>query len=325
MARRILFGTVAVAAAAAATLAQAAPVYVALGDSITFGEGNLSYFQSNGDRGYVGSFADILAGRTGTRPIIANLAIDGETTSSFFTNAGRVPPVVERGDSPLQLENTNYNNSNVISQDTLFRNTVAAQTAAGNTISTVSVTLGFNDLAALLPAQPSPAGEAAAIAAIPAELATYKSNFTNVLTDVRAQAPNADLYVLGYFNPFPADPTSPAGPLFAAGGTSLNSIIQSLATQFNATYVNNATPFVGHEAQYTFEAAQPTNSVVTGPFGGSLPIGNVHPNPLGYSVIAGDIAATAVPEPSSWLMLATAAGAFGLMLRRRGARSAAAA
>ena len=104
----------AVAAAAIASCfglagqAQAAPTYIGLGDSITFGETDLNYVQSYGDRGNVGDFANIIGSRTGTRPNVINLAIDGETASSFMSNAGRTPPVVGRGDSPLLLENLNY-------------------------------------------------------------------------------------------------------------------------------------------------------------------------------------------------------------------------
>ncbi len=66
---------------------------MALGDSITFGETDLNYVQSNGDRGYVSLFANTLAARNGgVRPAVFNLAIDGETASSFMTNAGRDKP-----------------------------------------------------------------------------------------------------------------------------------------------------------------------------------------------------------------------------------------
>ena len=308
-------------AAAASLLAQparAAPVYVALGDSITFGETDLSYVQSSGDRGYVGSFANTLAAQDGgVRPTVLNLAIDGETASSFMTNAGRTPPVMGRGDAALQLENLNYGNSTAVSQGALFASTVAAQAALGNTISTVTITLGFNELAALAPMQNTPAAEAAAIAQIPATLAAYQTNYTAVLNEVRSLAPNANLYLLGYYNPFPADPTSPAAPVFNAGGTALNSVIQGLAAQFGAAYVDNATPFLGNEAQYTYQALQPAGSSVSGTYGGVLPIGNVHPNATGYSVIAADVAAAAVPEPASWPLLAAGITALGILGRSR--------
>ncbi len=304
--------------ALAAGQAGANPVYVALGDSITFGETDLNYVQSYGDRGYVGDFANTLASRNGgVRPGVINLGIDGETATSFFSNAGRTPPVAGRGDAPLQLENLNYGNSTALSQSAVFANTVAAQAALGNAITTISMTLGFNEVAALSPAANTPAAEAAAIAQLPATLAAYKRNETAVLSDIRSLAPTANLYLLGYFNPFPADPASPAAPIFAAGGMALNAIIQGLATQFNATYVDTGPSFVGNEAQYTYQAQLPAGSSVGGEFGGVLPIGNVHPNTLGYSVIAGDIAATSVPEPAGWGVLAIALGGLGCVARGR--------
>ena len=83
--------------------ASAASVYVGLGDSITFGETNLSYVQSAGDRGYVADYASKLASRMGgTPPTVVNLAIDGETAASFMSGAGRTPPVLGRTDAPAR-------------------------------------------------------------------------------------------------------------------------------------------------------------------------------------------------------------------------------
>lgn len=296
--------------------ADAAPTYVALGDSITFGETDLLYRQSFGDRGYVSRYADVLASRNGgNRPEVINLAIDGETASSFVTGSGRTPPVVGRSDVPLQLENSNYNASNLMPQASLLASTVAAQQALGNTITTVTVTLGFNELAALA-ALPTPV----ALAQIASTLDAYQANYAAVLTQIRSLAPNADLALLGYFNPFPADPTSPAAPIFAAGGAPLNAIIQELAARFGATYVDTFTPFIGNEARYTYQALQPAGSSVPDPFGGVLPIGNVHPNALGYDVIAAQLAAAtpvAVPEPSSLVLLMVGVGALSLVRWRR--------
>ena len=180
--------------------------------------------------------------------------------TSFFSNAGRTPPVAGRGDAPLQLENLNYANSTALSQSQVFANTVSAQTRLGNTIAAVTITLGFNELAALAPAANTPALEAAALSQVPAELAAYRANYNNVLSYVRGLAPTASLSLLGYYDPFPANEASPAAPLFDTYGAQLNAIIQQLATQYGATYVNNATPFVGNEAAYTYQR-RPTSWV----------------------------------------------------------------
>ena len=311
----------AILTAAGAAPALAGPAYIALGDSITFGETDLRYIKSLGDRGYVGDYADIIAQRTGTRPEVMNLAIDGETANSFMDGTGRTPPVVNRTDVPLALQNSHYNSDNLVTQSQLFTSTVAAERAKGNSVDYVTITLGFNELAALA-ALPN------GVSMIPDTLAAYKQNYTQVLTQVRDELPNANLHLLNYYNPFPADPTSPAAPIFAAGGAQLNSIIQGLAAQFDAKYVDTATPFVGHEAAYTYEDDFPAGSIIPEPhpFGdGTAPIGDVHPNALGYSVIAAQVAATdgtgpaVVPLPSALSMLGPCVGLIlgGTWLHRR--------
>lgn len=294
--------------------ADAASVYVGLGDSITFGETDLSYVQSAGDRGYVGKFADILASRNGgTRPTVFNLAIDGETAASFMSGTGRTPPVMGRTDIPLAQENLNYASSPTTPQRTMFSSLVASQTAAGNTINTISITLGFNELAALAT---MPTGQA--LMMLSGTLATYQNNYTQVLTQIRSLEPTAQLYLLGYYNPFPADPTdNPAKPIFAQGGPQLNTIIQNLATQFNAYYVNTNTPFLGQEGALTYISQYPAGSTSPAPGSGIEPIGNVHPNNAGYTVIANQVASA--PEPASLGLVGMAAAGFGALwsLRRR--------
>ena len=290
----------------------AASVYVGLGDSITFGETDLNYVPSFGDRGYVGKFADILATQNGgTRPAVVNLAIDGETAASFMSGAGRTPPVVGRTDIPLAEQNLNYASSPTTPQAAMFRSLVGSETAAGNTISNISISLGFNELAALasLPTNQ-------ALAMLPGTLATYQTNYAGVLTQIRSLEPGAKLYLLGYYNPFPADPTgNPAKPIFAQGGPELNAIIQSLATEFSANYVDTNTPFLGREGALTYISQYPAGSTSPGSNPGIEPIGDVHPNDAGYTVIAGQLADT--PEPGSLGLVGIAVAAFGVVLRRR--------
>jgi hypothetical protein len=79
--------------------------YIALGDSGAFGVGanDSSTDISNGDRGYVGPFADTLGARQGgTRPNLFNLGISGETSSSFFQSGAGL------GGVGATLRNTHY-------------------------------------------------------------------------------------------------------------------------------------------------------------------------------------------------------------------------
>src|SRR4029077_16912590 len=74
--------------------------YLSLGDSIAFGE---TVFMNNpalgpysdpshGDRGFVAMYANYLGTVYGARPDVVNLGVDGETSSSFTSGIGRVPP-----------------------------------------------------------------------------------------------------------------------------------------------------------------------------------------------------------------------------------------
>src|SRR5947209_4425174 len=73
--------------------AAAGPIYLAVGDPSPFGETDRTKDPSSGDRGYVAPFADYLATRSGgRRPAVLNLAIDGETSSSYSAGSGRVSP-----------------------------------------------------------------------------------------------------------------------------------------------------------------------------------------------------------------------------------------
>ncbi len=307
----MLKSILAIVAVTAALPAAAAPVYVALGDSITRGETDLFYAPSYSDQGYVAKVADKLAATNGgVRPQVVNLAIDGETASSFLTATGRTPPVVGRTDVPLALENLNYAGRPTTSQADLFTQNAASIAAAGNTISTISITLGFNELGAI-------ATMPDAFKLLNATLATYKATEQGNLLYIEGVAPGAKLYLVNYYNPFPADPTNPAAKFFALAGPRLDAIIKGLAAEFHAYYVDTATPFKGHEAQYTYLAAQPHGFYRDGPYPGVEPIGNVHPNDLGYSVIAAQFASATIPAPEPAMVALFGLGAMGLALVKR--------
>jgi len=300
-----------------------ASTYIALGDSITFGETDLRYIPSDGVRGYVDDFAQTLETRTGEDIDVVNLAIDGETSASFLRGFGRTPPVEGRGDLPLALQNTNYSGLTPLTQLEIFMNVVSDVRAAGDTVSTISLTLGFNELAALATLPPS-----AGLAAIPATLDAFRVTFSDVLSQITSTAPNADLYLLGYYNPFPADDNAtpnPATPIFAEAGPMLNAIIEELAFEFGGIYVDTSTPFLGREAELTYIDEVGNGDRTPPPYSqfdmGLTPIGNVHPTEEGYAVIVDALAGatplnSAVPEPSAWILMLLSFGGIGFAMRR---------
>ena len=290
--------------------AEAGQTYLALGDSITFGvqQDDSALDVSNGDRGYVAGYADVLAARAGgVRPNVINLAVSGETSSSFFGNG------VSIAGPGASIRNTNYAAGSLPptytgpsppSQDALMLATIAAQRAAGNTISTVTLTLGANDLFAKLAQGQNPFDA----------LDTFKTNEARLLGQIRALLPNANLILLNYFDPYAPftnypDPTGPYYQLYQIAQISalvipaLNQDIRDAAATVGASYVDLYHPFQGRELADTYIAS-----------------GNVHPNDAGYALIS---AAISVPEPGSVALLGVGLLAAAVTGRRRRARTAA--
>lgn len=259
-------------------------VVLALGDSITFGETDLSYTPSDGNRGYVSGLANALDTLNGNAPapMVVNLAIDGETVNSFVSGSGRLTPVQGRSDAILAAQNTHYIGRETVSQLAMMQEAITNASTAGMIIGTVTITLGFNDLGTL---SNQPGGVKIALATIAQLLADYRSGYRTILTIIRAALPDANLIMPLYYNPFPADPSSPAQPIFTTGGGMLNAVISELAKEFNGMVVDTFSPFLGREAELTYLNEQPHGFTLSGPQGGVEPIGNVHPTEQGYAVI----------------------------------------
>jgi lysophospholipase L1-like esterase len=277
--------------------------YVALGDSMAFGETNFTANPSNGDRGYVSPYATSLASSNGgVRPNVVNLAADGETSSTFFN--GSTQHDGSPG-NPAYPWNLNYANSSS-SQNLQLFTTIANEAAAGHVISNVSVQLGANDLLSAVNSAGfltmTPAQQQAAIGQVLTGIQTHDAT---LLTELKTLLPNAHVVMLGYDNPFNADPTSAIGKIADPAIKALNALIAGEASAFGARYVDTYTPFLGHELAYTYIAS-----------------GNVHPNATGYAVIAAQI--EAVPEPSTFLVVGAGLAGWlvlGRRLRDAGRRS----
>jgi lysophospholipase L1-like esterase len=252
-----------------------AQTYIALGDSVGFGiTNNASYTElSDGDRGYVSLYADALAALTGgPRPAVINLSVFGDRSASFFTTE-----VTER-----EL-NTNYAGQTV-SQAQRFQQVVAAELAAGRTVDRVTISMGANDLIhlALDPAfQALPQDQQLAQAG--QALADAAQNLGTIYGLVRSLLPETQVLALGYYDPFPAVPESPATPLAGFAIPILNQIIAGAGETFGVQFVDVFPAFVGREAELTYMTTEE-------------PIGyGVHPTPEGYEVIA----STLIPAPTT--------------------------
>jgi lysophospholipase L1-like esterase len=263
--------------------------YLALGDSIAFGETNVLPV-SFGDQGYVKLYADFLAGQdAGLRPNVINLAIPGETSTSFFTG---VSPAGFAPHNVLDGFNLNYAANPAQSQNSLMLSTFAAEAAAGHVISHVSFALGVNDLLPFELLHPDffTLSASQQTALVNEFFAILTANYVAALSEIRAALPNAELLLLNYYNPDtifgPTDTFNIINGLFDNGQTAL---IDSLAGPFDAKVVDIHSAFVGHETELTFILS-----------------GGVHPNDAGYAVIADQMIAATVPEPGSFALVAFA-------------------
>jgi len=293
--------------------------YVALGDSYAFGYTSSATTPVGlGDQGYVGLFADFWATvNGGVRPTVTNLAVPGETSTSFFAGAptffdGTVPPYPNGlVDAPARNQgfNTHYTTPNT-PQSTLLAQSLAAIQGGGGKVDYVTIQMGGNDI---LPLLPQPAFQALTPVqqqqVIAAQFAALQNNYTDLLTSVKAAAPNARVFVIGYADPFAGlGAANPIAGISTPLALQANTLFQGLAATFGATYVDIYTPFLGHELQYTNIAT--TDS--------GFP--NFHPNSVGYSVIGNQLAlAASAPEPGSVALLLAVlpCGAGLLFLRRR--------
>ena len=285
--------------------------YLALGDSLAFGETTFTQNPSNGDRGYVGDYANALATLDGgVRPNVVSLGIDGETSSSFLTGSNRVVSIAGMTDQQLAAWNTNYANP-ATTQNQMMQQEILSAQAAGNPVGVVTISLGANDLFKLAA---DPTFQSATPAVQQQMLATtlnqIGSTYAVVLAEIHALDPTAKVFAVGEYNPFPATPSNPLNAFAATAIQGLNATIQSVAGSWGATYVDTYNPFLGHEAQYTYM------TVVSG---------DVHPNAQGYSVIAAQlVGATPAPEPSTVAILGLGIAALAATARRRAARHRAA-
>lgn len=232
--------------------------YVALGDSLSWGYQPNDVTRSAGDKGYVKLVANWLGTQQGVRPRLKNLAIPGETSSSFFDTS-------EIG----YLLNSNYPIIGRKSQAELFKTTVAQETGAGRVITHLSYALGGNDMLDLLDAQflALPYAQQQTIA--DQTLAAVDANLVSALTLIRLQVPTAIVIVPGYYNPYGAFPGSPEDKISAYALPRLNQLLKARARQFNSRYTDTYTGFVGRELAFTWIGED-----------------DIHPRDPGYATIA---------------------------------------
>ena len=254
----------------------------------------------------------VLPGRAAAENIylaLGDSSAFGETTVSFKSGleADRVST-----DNAVSF-NTNYAQP-YPSQLRLMQQTIAAQRALGNAIPVVTVQLGANDLFAAA-TQPgfltgTPAEQQALLVAALLGPGGFAERYAAILADLRARLPGADVYAIGYHNPYPGAPADSLSSVFAGpsvGGVQfLNAVIADVGAQFGAKYVDFYTPLVGREAELTHIAIRLPN-------GEYDYVNDVHLTAAGYQIEAQQLigAAQPVPAPPAALLACVGAALLG--------------
>ena len=229
--------------------------YLALGDSLAYGfqEGKFLSELPNVDAGtfntgYVDDFGAIL--RT-VDPAVqtVNLGCPGETTASYFVACS-----YELGGFPLHQP---YAGSQEAAALTFLE-------AHPGQVSPITLDNGANDTTPCL-GSPDPS-------CLPTAIAQVGANLDRALGELRAAAPNAEIIVMEYYDPFAA-----VVPGTVAGTLALNHAIATAAAAHGARVADAFTPF-------NLALPQPETLCALTLF--CTPLNDTHASDAGYAVIA---------------------------------------
>lgn len=246
--------------------------YLALGDSLAFGYSQAKFnslFPNENpaayNTGYVDDFAKVLR-FLNPRLQVVNDGCPGETTDSFINGPCQYQLLF-----PLHHP---YSGGPTSSQ---LSDALAYLEAHRGRVSPITLDIGANDALGVIKGvcnlEPlCIAGQA------PALFAHIAGNLGSILAQVRAKAPNAQIIVLGLYNPF-GSTLAGADQLTAQ----LNAVMAKVAAAAGARFADPLPLFNPPGA-----LEQPTICLLTNM---CTPLVDIHPTDLGYTVLAGTILA----------------------------------
>jgi lysophospholipase L1-like esterase len=285
----------ALALAPSAGAARVGGTYLALGDSLAYGY-HAAQFQEefpnikpeSFNDGYVNDFDQLLKLFNPSVQLI-NDGCPGEGTETMIHGSG-VPGFCGGEDTspfPYVWLHHRYTTATQLSD-------ALAILHANPNVSPITLDIGANDLLHFLATQCGfPAADTCTEAQFGAEFVHIAGNVAYILGQLRAAAPNAQIVLVGLYNPYPAFRGEGADKLTAG----LNKALETVAASVPRTSFANPEPLFNPSLVLgTPESTDDTTICAftgmcpNGTFEPTSPKADIHPTKLGYEVMAGVVA-----------------------------------
>jgi lysophospholipase L1-like esterase len=271
--------------------------YLALGDSLTYGYHKAQFneeLKSKGfvepttfEEGYVNDFGAMLKVANPKLQIIDE-GCPGETTETLIKGSG-IPGYCAGGPTgtpfPYPFLHHPYATESQLSD--------ALKILGENkNVSPISLDIGANDVLQFLEHTCGfPATYTCTTAQVEAEFAHIAGNVGYILGTLRAAAPNAQIVVIGNYNPYPTILPSPGGDKTTAA---LNEVLAGVTAKVPGASFTSVEPAFnpslttgGPETQDIPTVCAFTAMCPGGTFNPASPEADIHPTKLGYQVMAG--------------------------------------
>lgn len=254
----LVVGLVSALGLAPASSSPATGWYLAVGDSLAAGT-QLGDADLAG--GYAGPVASALDEDTKTR--LRNLGCPGETSTTLVAG-GRCA----------------YDEGTQLEQAVVFLR------AHGDRTRLVTLTVGANDVTSCL-------AQADVTGCVQQRLAVLAQNLDRTLGELRAAAPDVEIVVTNYYNPYLAAwfTNRPLAALTSQLQVALNQVITQVTAPYDATVADVATAFRSFDT--TLVNGVPVNVATVCQLTWMCSRGNIHANDVGYAVIAEAVLAAA--------------------------------
>jgi lysophospholipase L1-like esterase len=272
--------------------------YLALGDSLAYGYHQAQFQSELGSKGfiepatfndgYVDDFAGVLKIFNPHLQLI-NDGCPGETTETLIKGSGVFGPAYcaggpTGGPFPKAFLHHQYPGSQL--EDAL------AILAENSNVSPITLNIGSNDVLQFLTHTCGfPAKYTCTESEVAAEFGHIVTNVGSILGQLRAAAPNAQIVLIGAYNPYPTLLPPPGGDKTLAA---LNGALKSVAASVPGTSFADSEPAFNIPGTHgDSEAADiPFICVLTamcpgGKFNPASPVADIHPSKLGYAVMGG--------------------------------------